>query len=97
MNYNLNELCLEFLNKVQSESDFITKQIDNSYKENKDKEELFQTYQEQIYDFMSKYRSALAGLVNSKTDEFLGLDDECSNKLEIIVNNLKNYISDLKE
>lgn len=97
MSFNLNNLCLEFLNKVQSESDFITDQIDTSYKENKDKESLEDIYQEQIDDFMSKYRNTFVGIINSDTNEVVGLDKECSDKLDVIVSNLKNYITDLKE
>ena len=97
MSYNLSILCSEFITKVQSESDFITKQIDASYKENTDKETLEDIYQEQIDVFMSKYRDSFAGIVNSDTNEVLGLDKECSDKLDVIVNNLKSYITDLKQ
>ena len=97
MLYNLDKLCSDFLAKVQSESDFIVKQIDNSYKEDKNKENLEEIYQEQIDDFMSKYGNTFAGIINSDTNEVLGLDKECSNKLDNIVNNLKNYITSLKE
>jgi hypothetical protein len=95
MSQNLKNLCSEFIIKVQSESDFITNQIDISYKENKDKESLEKIYQKQIDDFMSKYRNSFAGIINSDTKEVLGLDKECSDKLEIIVNNVKTYITDL--
>ncbi|WP_445908806.1 hypothetical protein [Yeosuana sp.] len=97
MSHNLNTLCSEFITKVQSESDFITKQIDASYKENTDKETLEDIYQEQIDDFMSKYRNTFAGIINSDTNEVVGLDKECSDKLDTIVSNLKNYITDLGE
>ncbi len=96
MSFNLNNLCLEFINKVQSESDFITNQINTSYRENKDKESLEEIYQEQINDFMYKYRNTFAGIINSDTNEVLGLDKECSDKLDVIVSNLKTYITDLK-
>lgn len=96
MSFNLNNLCLEFINKVQSESDFITNQINTFYKENKDKESLEEIYQEQINDFMYKYRNTFAGIINSDTNEVLGLDKECSDKLDVIVSNLKTYITDLK-
>ncbi len=97
MSYNLSVLCSQFITKVQSESDFITKQIDTSYKENTNKEILEDIYQEQIDDFMSKYRNTFAGIINSDTNEVVGLDKECSDKLDGIVINLKNYITDLGE
>jgi hypothetical protein len=97
MSYDLSNLFSDFLTKVKSESDYITNQIDISHKENKGKETLEETYQEQIDDFMSKYRNTLAGIINSDTKEILGIDKECSDKLDAIVSNLKNYITNLNE
>ena len=95
MSHNIDNLCQDFLNKVQTESDFITSQIDTSFKEDKSKEEIILEYQEQIDNFLYKYNNTFAGLVNKNTDKVLGLDKKCSDKLEDIVNKIKNYITDL--
>ena len=97
MSYNLDKLCSDFLTKVQLESDFITNQIDKSYTEDKDKLKLAEKYQEQIDDFLSKYNHTFVRLTNEDTNEFLGLDKKCGDKLDVIVDKFKNYIINLKE
>ena len=96
MTHNLEKLCSDFLIKVQSESDSITNRIDTSYKEDNDKEKLFEKYEEQIDTFLEKYNYAFVGIVNKDTNEVLDIDKKCSDKLDEIVNKLKNYIADLK-
>lgn len=97
MLHNLNQLCSDFLNTVQIESDFIINQINTSYKKELDKEKLVEEYKGQINDFLNKYKGTFAGLINNDTKEVLSIDEECSKKLKEIVNRLKNYIADLKE
>ena len=97
MKLELKSLCDEMLSKVQVESDKITKQIDIFYLENKDKELTENTFQEQIDDFRHTYENSLAVLINTDTNEFYQIDSECSEKLNTIIENLKNYITDLEE
>ena len=96
MKLELKALCDEMLSKVQVESDKITKQIDAFYQENKDKELTENTFQEQIDEFLSIYGNSLAGLIDKNTNHLYQIDSECSEKLKTIIENLKNYITDLK-
>ena len=96
MKLELKALCDEMLSKVQVESDKITKQIDAFYQENKDKELTENTFQEQITEFLRVYENSLAVLINTDTNQFYQIDSECSEKLKTIIENLKNYITDLK-
>jgi hypothetical protein len=95
----LNNLCNNFLDSVQEESDFITLQINDFYKENKTKKDienlLYQKFQEKIEKFKSKYAYTHTALINKTTKEVINIDLECSKKLEIIVNDLTNYIKSL--
>jgi len=95
MLHNLDKLCSDFLNTVQTESNLITDQISASYKKDKDKEKLVEKYQEQINTFLSKYGGTFAGFMNKDTNEVLSIDEKCSEKLEEIVSRLKNYIKHL--
>ena len=94
MQDNLNNLCFELLSKAEKESDFITKQIDSYYKENKNRENIESEFQEQIDEFRGKYANTYTMLTDDKNNK-LGFDLDCSKKLEIIVNKLKNYTDSL--
>jgi hypothetical protein len=95
----LDNLCNSFLESVKEESNFITLQIDDFYKENKTEENienlLYQKFQEKIDDFKSKYAYSYTALIDKNTKEAINIDLECSKKLELIVNDLTNYIKDL--
>jgi hypothetical protein len=97
MSINLDLLCSEMINDIQKESDTITQQISIFYKENKDKKTVNSKFQQQIDDFLIKYDYTHAGLINTRTNEIISIDTKCSEKLNEVVNNLKNYIRNLDE
>lgn len=99
MKNKIEQLCSEMLINVQTESDTITQQIKSFYdKNNKDKKLTENTFLVQIADFNSKYLNASAGLVMPKEEgfDFIDLDNDCSKKLKVIVNNFVNYIEELE-
>ena len=99
MENSVDSLCVEMIKNVQKESDNITKQIKNFYIENKKNKELTEnTFQEQITDFKSKYLNASAATILPKGEEFdfIELNNDCSKKLKIVVDEFVNYIDSLE-
>ena len=99
MAHNLDSLCFEMVNKIQQESDIITKQIDDFYKEHKSKKDFKELaenkFSEQIDEFRSKYAYTFAGLINKETGEVITINTDCSDKLKHVVDNLTTYIDEL--
>lgn len=97
MSCNLDSFCAELISNIKKESDFITTKIDIDYKENKDKWLIIEKYQLQIDEFLYKYSHSLAGIINTNTNELLGIDKKCTEKIKEVTTRLKSYITDLEE
>ena len=46
---------------------------------------------------LNKYSHSLAGIINTNTNELLGIDKKCTEKIKEVTTRLKSYITDLEE
>ena len=93
---DLNSLSKDYISKVLNESISLQQKINNRYldiKNNKNaKLTLKSEFSEKIEDFRNKYKYNSVAIINTKTNEVINFDVDCSNKIKEISEYLENYI-----